>query len=183
MVDNYDSFTYNLVDCLRSIEVAGFEVIKNDQLDWTLVNSFDKILISPGPGTPDEAGDLMKLLNRFYQSKSILGICLGHQALAQHFGATLTNLKHPRHGQTASIDIRNQDPLFSGIPTRITGGLYHSWTVNHTSIPADLQVIASESQRIMGIRHRKYDLVGLQFHPESHATTYGRAILQNWIKQ
>lgn len=181
VVDNYDSFTYNLVDCLRSLSVRDFEVVKNDQLAWDQVDRFNKILISPGPGTPKEAGDLMELLRRFYQTKSILGICLGHQALAQLLGARLSNLSQPRHGQSVSITIDNDDKIFKGLPKQITGGLYHSWSVESASLPKELQIIASSEGRVMGVRHSNFDLVGLQFHPESHATNHGNDILANWL--
>jgi anthranilate synthase component 2 len=181
VVDNYDSFTYNIVELLRYLQVAEFEVALNDQLDWDLVDHYQKILISPGPGTPQEAGKLPELIRRYCQSKSMLGICLGHQAIAEAFGGKLLNLAGPRHGETAAIDISTDDPLFSGLPEKITGGLYHSWTVDGSSLPADLRVIASNGSRIMGLRHNEFDVAGLQFHPESYATPFGAEIIRNWL--
>jgi anthranilate synthase component 2 len=181
VLDNYDSFTYNLVDSLRSLGVLDFGVMANDQIQWDLVNNCKKILISPGPGTPKEAGDLLKLIRKYHQSKSILGICLGHQAIAQVFGGQLINLQKPRHGQTVAVNLSTTDPLFTGIPKKIKGGLYHSWSVDPANLPQDLQVIASSGDRIMGIRHARYDVTGVQFHPESYATPYGVEILRNWL--
>lgn len=181
VVDNYDSFTYNLVDSLRTIGVDQFEVVLNDQIDWALVDNFHKILISPGPGTPDNAGSVLKLIQRYKQSKSILGVCLGHQAIAQVFGAQLVNISKPRHGQTVSIDLSADDPLFTGLPAKIKGGLYHSWTVERSNLPQELQVTATSGHRIMALRHKVHDIAGVQFHPESFATPYGVDILRNWI--
>ena len=181
MIDNYDSFTYNLVDLLRSLKVTELEVVFNDQIDWSQLELFQKILISPGPGTPQEAGQLTELIHKYYSSKSILGICLGHQAMALEFGGELVNLSKPRHGQSISIDLYKNDPLFAGIPEKITGGLYHSWSVNHKNLPSDLKVIATSGERIMGLRHVEYDIVGLQFHPESYATPNGGKIIKNWL--
>ena len=180
VIDNYDSFTYNLVDALRRLPLNKIQVIANDQLHDHIEDSFDRVLISPGPGTPDEAGQLMSFLDKTHSSKSILGICLGHQALAQLFGARLVNLDKPRHGETVTIQL-SEDPLFSGLPKDIKGGLYHSWTVDNSSLPPKIKVIARTDDRIMAIRHVKYDLVGLQFHPESFATEYGLDILHNWL--
>ena len=169
------------MELLRLLQATEFEVLLNDQLDWDLVDRCQKILISPGPGTPQEAGQLPELIRRYHQSKSILGICLGHQAIAEAFGGKLINLPGPRHGETVSIDIAAGNRLFSGLPNQITGGLYHSWTVDRPSLPAELQVIASSGDRIMGLRHIAFDVAGLQFHPESYATPLGAEILRNWI--
>ena len=181
VVDNYDSFTYNIVDLLRSIGSVKFEVVYNDQLNWNQVNQYQKILLSPGPGIPEEAGALLELIHRYHQKKAILGICLGHQAIAQVFGGKLINLDKPRHGQTVLMDVDSQDPLFSGLPKKLSGGLYHSWSVDWDTLPDELQVIASSNDRIMGIRHRAFDVVGLQFHPESFAAPLGADILNNWL--
>ena len=181
MVDNYDSFTYNIVDLLRSFRSVEFEVVYNDHLNWNQLNQYENILLSPGPGIPEEAGALLELIRRYHQVKPILGICLGHQAIAQVFGGKLINLDKPRHGQTVLMDIDPQDPLFSGLPEKLSGGLYHSWSVDWNSLPDELQVIASSKDHIMGIRHRKFDVVGLQFHPESFATPLGADILYNWL--
>jgi anthranilate synthase component 2 len=181
VVDNYDSFTYNIVDLLRSHAGIEFEVAYNDQLNWNQVDHYHKILISPGPGTPDQAGLLLQLIAKFYKTKSVLGICLGHQAIAQVFGGKLINLSKPRHGQKVLVHVQTADPLFSGIPEEISGGLYHSWSVDWDTLPDELQIIASSNDGIMGIRHREFDVAGLQFHPESYATQFGADILQNWL--
>jgi len=182
VVDNYDSFTYNLVDYLRSLQVVYVEVVFNDQIDWRQVDRFHKILISPGPGTPDEAGSILQLIQRYKLSKSILGVCLGHQAIAQVFGGQLINIPKPRHGQTVSIDLSADDRLFTGLPKKIKGGLYHSWTVDRATLPQELQVTATSGERIMALRHKVYDIAGVQFHPESFATPYGLNILRNWLE-
>ncbi len=182
MVDNYDSFTYNLVDYLRSLQVVYIEVVFNDQIDWRQVDRFHKILISPGPGTPDEAGSILQLIQRYKSSKSILGVCLGHQAIAQVFGGQLINIPKPRHGQTVSIDLSADDLLFTGLPKKIKGGLYHSWTVDRATLPQKLQVTATSGERIMALRHTVYDIAGVQFHPESFATPHGMDILRNWLE-
>lgn len=181
VVDNYDSFTYNIVDSLRVLPSIEIKTVLNDQIEWEQVDHFQKILISPGPGTPKEAGQLLELIRRYRRSASILGICLGHQAIAQVFGAQLVNISKPRHGQAVSVDLSAEDPLFSGLPGKITGGLYHSWTVDRASLPQELSVIASCEDRIMGLRHQNYNVVGLQFHPESYATPHGMDILRNWL--
>lgn len=181
MIDNYDSFTYNIVDSLRTLQLSAFEVALNDQIDWKQVDNCDKILISPGPGTPNEAGGTLELIQKFKNSKSILGICLGHQAIAQVFGSRLINIPQPRHGRSLSINLSAEEPLFSGLPKEIKGGLYHSWTVDWATLPQELQVIATNGDRIMGLRHKKYDIAGVQFHPESYATPYGIDILRNWL--
>ncbi len=182
VVDNYDSFTYNIVDSLRTLQIAQFEVVLNDQMEWGLVDNFHKILISPGPGTPDGAGSILKLIQRYKRSKSILGVCLGHQAIAQVFGGRLVNIPNPRHGQTVSIDLTADEPLFTGLPKKIKGGLYHSWTVDWATLPQELQVTATSRERIMAIRHKVYDIAGVQFHPESYATPYGIDMLRNWLE-
>ncbi len=180
VIDNYDSFTYNLVDLLRTLKV-DHTIMFNDRIDWQRIDNTQKILISPGPGTPEESGQLLDLIRKYHTSCSILGICLGHQALAQELGGRLMNLAGPHHGQTVSIDLSTEDPLFSGLPEQINGGLYHSWTVDPDSLPKEFEIIARSGQRIMGIRHTQHDLVGLQFHPESYATPFGIEILRNWL--
>ena len=181
LVDNYDSFTYNLVDVLRTLAV-DIQVVLNDRIDWAQLDTYPKILISPGPGTPQESGQLMELIHNYHQSKSFLGICLGHQAIGQAFGGQLVNLDKPRHGQTTTIDLSLNDPLFTGLPKTITGGLYHSWGVDWDSLPGEFEVIASSGNRVMGIRHKQYDVAGLQFHPESYATPHGAQIIRNWLR-
>ena len=181
VVDNYDSFVYNIVHLLYEIGVAEIDVIKNDQLDFSDINQYDKIVLSPGPGIPKNAGMMPQLLSEFVSTKSILGICLGHQAIAEHFGTDLINLSAPLHGVASEIEIVKEDYLFENLPKNFKIGHYHSWVVSE-AISDDLEVLAKdELGNIMAIKHKKYDVRGLQFHPESILTENGKTILTNWI--
>ncbi len=181
VVDNYDSFVYNIVHLLYEIGVDDIDVVKNDQLDFSYINQYDKIVLSPGPGIPKNAGMMPQLLSEFASTKSILGICLGHQAIAEHFGTDLINLKEPLHGVASEIEIVKEDYLFENLPKQFKIGHYHSWVVSET-ISDDLEVLAKdELGNIMAIKHKKYDVRGLQFHPESILTENGKTILTNWI--
>lgn len=181
VVDNYDSFVYNIVHLLYEIGVAEIDVIKNDELDFSTINEYDKIVLSPGPGIPENAGMMPELLKEFASTKSILGICLGHQAIAEHFGTKLINLAAPLHGIASEIEILKDDYLFQNLPTNFKIGHYHSWAVS-LSISYDLEVIAKdEFGNIMALKHKNYDVRGLQFHPESILTENGKTILTNWI--
>jgi anthranilate synthase component II len=181
VVDNYDSFVYNIVHLLYEIGVAEIEVVKNDQLDFSYINQFDKIVLSPGPGIPKNAGMMPQLLKEFASTKSILGICLGHQAIAEHFGTDLINLSEPLHGVASEIEIVKVDYLFENLPKHFKIGHYHSWVVSE-AISDDLEILAKdELGNIMAIKHKKYDVCGLQFHPESILTENGKTILINWI--
>lgn len=181
VVDNYDSFVYNIVHLLYEIGVEEIEVIKNDQLDFSIVNKYDKIVLSPGPGIPKDAGLMLKLLSEFSSSKSILGICLGHQAIAEHFGSNLINLAVPLHGVASEIQIIKEDYLFENLPKQFKVGHYHSWVVS-SLISEDLEILAKdELGNIMAIKHKKHDVRGLQFHPESILTENGKTLLTNWI--
>jgi len=181
VVDNYDSFVYNIVHLLYEIGVAEIEVVKNDQLDFSYINQFDKIVLSPGPGIPKNAGMMPQLLKEFASTKSILGICLGHQAIAEHFGTDLINLSEPLHGIASEIEIVKEDYLFENLPKHFKIGHYHSWVVSE-AISDELEILAKdELGNIMAIKHKKYDVRGLQFHPESILTENGKTILINWI--
>lgn len=181
VVDNYDSFVYNIVHLLYEIGVAEIDVVKNDQLDFSYINQYDKIVLSPGPGIPKNAGMMPQLLSEFASTKSILGICLGHQAIAEHFGTDLINLSEPLHGVASEIEILKEDYLFENLPKQFKIGHYHSWVVSET-ISNDLEILAKdELGNIMAIQHKKYDVRGLQFHPESILTENGKTILNNWI--
>jgi anthranilate synthase component 2 len=181
VVDNYDSFVYNIVHLLYEIGVAEIDVIKNDQLDFSYIHQYDKIVLSPGPGIPKEAGIMPKLLTKFASTKSILGICLGHQAIAEHFGTDLINLVTPLHGVSSEIEIVKDDYLFEHLPKQFKIGHYHSWVVAET-ISDELEILAKdELGNIMALKHKKYDVRGLQFHPESILTDNGKIILTNWI--
>lgn len=180
VIDNYDSFTYNLVHYLEDLG-AEVTVLRNDEFDWDDVDGFHKILLSPGPGIPDEAGNLKPLIARYAASKSILGICLGQQAIAEVFGATLINLDKVYHGVATRINIFDDDLLFNGIPSQIQVGRYHSWAVNRQLPETLVATSADENGEIMSLRHRDYDVRAVQFHPESVLTPDGKKILENWL--
>ena len=181
--DNYDSFTYNLVHAFRSLGVVP-DVIRNDKITVEEVGDYDKIVISPGPGIPSEAGILPELLKVWSPKKPILGVCLGHQAIGENFGAKLLNLPEVYHGLATDIDITDrEDYLFKGLPERIKVGRYHSWVIDNEDFPDEELVITAKDDKglIMGVRHKDYDVRGVQFHPESILTPDGLKILENWI--
>lgn len=181
IIDNYDSFTYNIVDALRSLGVVP-DVVRNDRLDLDAIADYDKIIISPGPGIPSEAGQLPQVLSRYASVKPILGICLGHQALGEFFGATLHNLDEVYHGVATPIEIVADDYIFDGVDNGAQVGRYHSWVVDRASLPDCLEVTAmSADGAIMAMRHRSLDIRGVQFHPESIMTAAGPRILANWL--
>lgn len=183
IIDNFDSFTYNLVQIIEQCNVTDFSVITHDRVNLDVVNEFDKILLTPGPGLPNEHPILEQVIRQYSTSKSILGICLGHQAIAQSFGAQLYNHNIPAHGMTKRIIIRDSsDYLFHGLESRIEVGLYHSWAVSETDLPDELKITAvSEDEVIMALAHKHYDVKGVQFHPESIMTPLGKDILRNWL--
>ena len=181
IIDNYDSFTYNIVDALRSLGVVP-DVVRNDRLDLDAIADYDKIIISPGPGIPSEAGQLPQVLSRYASVKPILGICLGHQALGEFFGATLLNLDDVYHGVATPIEIIADDYIFDGVDNGAEVGRYHSWVVDRASRPDCLEVTAmSADGAIMAMRHRSLDIRGVQFHPESIMTAAGPRIIANWL--
>ena len=181
LFDNYDSFTYNLLHILNELG-ATVEVRRNDQIRLEEVRQYDKILLSPGPGIPEEAGILLPLIKEYAQTKSILGVCLGEQAIGQAFGARLINLKEVYHGIASPIQVTVPDPLFTGMGKTFTAGRYHSWVVDPEDFPSCLEVIAQDAEggQIMGLRHKTYDVKGIQFHPESVLTPQGNQIIRNW---
>ncbi len=183
VIDNYDSFTYNLVHSLKQISHQQVAVFRNDKVIIEDLGSFDKIVLSPGPGIPDEAGLLKAVIRRWAQEKSILGVCLGLQAIAEVFGAKLLNIKKVYHGVSTRIWIlKPDDYLFVDLPEYIEGGRYHSWIVTSEDLPDCFEITAeAENGEIMAISHKKYDLKGVQFHPESVLTTYGEKIISNWL--
>nr|WP_293841636.1 aminodeoxychorismate/anthranilate synthase component II [uncultured Arsenicibacter sp.] len=182
VLDNYDSFTYNLVYILRELGVKP-DVIRNDKISVDAVNQYDKVLLSPGPGIPSEAGILQELVATYGPVKSILGICLGHQGIGEVFGAELQNLGDVLHGVAHKAYITDSsERIFSGLPAEITVGRYHSWTVTPESMPETLKVTAVDEQgRVMALAHTTYDVKGLQFHPESVLTEGGITMLKNWL--
>lgn len=183
--DNYDSFTYNLVHLVEKILHQKVDVYRNDQLPLEKVKEYDKIILSPGPGIPEEAGLLLPLIKEYAATKSILGVCLGHQAIGEAFGGQLVNLSTVYHGVATKIEVTaGASPLFAGLPGGIEVGRYHSWIVADENFPDVLEVTArDENNFIMALQHKTYDVQGVQFHPESVLTPDGEAILRNWLKQ
>jgi anthranilate synthase component II len=183
VLDNYDSFTYNLVYILRELH-DKVDIFRNDKISLDAVGEYDKILLSPGPGIPSEAGIMHELIHEYGSSKSILGICLGHQGIGEVYGATLENMSDVLHGiSDTAIVTDSNDRIFKGLPTQIKVGRYHSWTVIPETFTEDLSITAiDEKGRVMGLSHKKYDVKGLQFHPESVLTEYGKNMLQNWLE-
>ncbi len=184
LFDNYDSFTYNLLHVVKKLGYTDVEVHRNDKISLDEIERFDKIILSPGPGIPEEAGILLPLIQRYASTKSILGVCLGHQAIAEAFGGTLTNLQEVHHGISSLITITEKDYLFEGLPVKLEVGRYHSWIVSQAKLPACIQVTSVDDEgEIMALRHTGYDVRGIQFHPESVLTPQGETILSNWLKK
>lgn len=181
--DNYDSFTYNLVHLVKELGYDDITVCRNDQMTLEEVNTYDKIILSPGPGIPSEAGLLLPLIRQYAATKSILGICLGHQAIAEAFGGQLSNLDNVYHGVATPVAIVQEDYLFQQFPESLEVGRYHSWVVDRSSLPGELEVTAvDENGFVMALRHNTYDVHGLQFHPESVLTPRGRELIQNFLQ-
>lgn len=182
LLDNYDSFTYNLVHVVRKLGFSTIDVVRNDQIDLDLVESYDKIILSPGPGIPEEAGLLLPLIKRYAPTKPILGVCLGHQAIGEAFGAHLTNLDNVYHGIQSEISILSHEDVFKGLAPRIAVGRYHSWVVDKIDFPDSLEVTAESDERlIMALRHKHYPVYGIQFHPESVLTPTGEQMISNFL--
>jgi anthranilate synthase component II len=183
VLDNYDSFTYNLVHILKELTGDRVDVYRNDEIAPEDAAGYDKIIISPGPGIPDEAGITKNLIARFASSKSILGVCLGCQAIAEVFGGNLINLDRVYHGVKSEIIVLDGgEKLFRDVPVKFEAGRYHSWVVNDKGFPSDLRITAKDYDgMIMALSHVKYDVKGVQFHPESVMTDYGKKILGNWL--
>jgi anthranilate synthase component II len=200
--DNYDSFTYNLVHMVEKIMGQKVDVYRNDQIPLEKVAEYDKIILSPGPGVPSEAGLLLPLIKEYASSKSILGVCLGHQAIGEAFGGKLVNLSTVYHGIATPVKIINRQSaigneieppvsvhhapvnLFEGLPEEFEVGRYHSWVVSNENFPDELEITAQDANGfIMALQHKTYDVQGVQFHPESVLTPQGEVILRNWLKQ
>lgn len=181
IIDNYDSFTYNLSHQLKALG-AQVDVVRNDAFQMSRLEPYDKIVLSPGPGIPEEAGLLNDVIRRYAGRKPILGVCLGHQAIAEVFGGRLENLRTVYHGVQTPTHIINHDYLFEHLPETFEAGRYHSWVVSRSGLPDSLEVTAiSDDGHIMALRHHTYDVRGIQFHPESILTPEGARILQNWL--
>ncbi len=186
--DNYDSFTYNLVHLVEKITHQKVDVFRNDRIALEKVAAYDKIILSPGPGIPAEAGLLLPLVKEYAPTRSILGVCLGHQAIAEAFGAKLVNLSTVFHGVATNIQVGSGESgvgseLFDGLPDEIEVGRYHSWIVSDDNFPDELEVTARDGQGyIMALQHKTFDVQGVQFHPESVLTPDGEKIMRNWLK-
>lgn len=186
--DNYDSFTYNLVHLVEKITHVKADVYRNDQVTLEKVAEYDRIILSPGPGIPKEAGLLLPLIKEYASSKTILGVCLGHQAIAEAFGGKLVNLETVYHGVATPVEIqepksKKPNAVLDELPGRIEVGRYHSWIVSDEDFPEQLEVTArDEKGYIMALQHKEYDVQGVQFHPESVLTPGGETILKNWLK-
>ncbi len=189
--DNYDSFTYNLVHLVEKITHGKVAVYRNDELPMEKVKEYDKIILSPGPGVPSEAGMLLPLIKEYAASKSILGVCLGHQAIGEAFGGTLVNLSTVYHGVATKIALDHgpwsmvhgrKNNLFADLGNEIEVGRYHSWVISDENFPSELEITARDANNyIMALQHKNYDVQGVQFHPESVLTPSGEKIITNWI--
>lgn len=182
--DNYDSFTYNLVHLVKQVDKnIEVDVFRNDEIPLEKVAGYDKVILSPGPGIPSEAGQLLPLVKEYASRKSILGVCLGHQAIGEAFGGTLVNLSTVYHGVALNCQLQ-ASPLFEGLPGQIPVGRYHSWVVSREGFPEELDITAQDDNGyIMALQHKRYDVQGVQFHPESVLTPDGETILRNWLKR
>jgi anthranilate synthase component 2 len=185
ILDNYDSFTFNLVHYVEKIIDNDVDVFRNDEISLEDVNRYDKIILSPGPGLPAEAGILIPLIKKYAASKRILGVCLGHQAIGEAFGAKLYNLPEVHHGVAREVNVIDKsETLFNDIPPSFNAGRYHSWVIDKTSLPSCLKVTAVDNNNeIMSISHSGYNIKGVQFHPESILTEHGEKLLSNWLRQ
>lgn len=185
--DNYDSFTYNLVHMVERITNEKTDVYRNDRISLESISEYDKIILSPGPGLPCESGLLLPLIKKFAPSKSIMGVCLGQQAIAEVFGGKLINLKNVYHGVASKIMVdehrtKMQNDVFKDLPSELDAGRYHSWVVDNEDFPDDLEITArDENGLIMGLRHKTFDVQGVQFHPESVLTPDGEKMMRNWL--
>jgi len=183
LVDNHDSFTWNLVDIIRKNKQVRLEVVQNDKIKLSDVAGFDKILFSPGPDIPRQNDMMWQILDQYKSEKSLLGVCLGMQAIGLYFGAQLSNLQKVFHGVTRKIEIFDpNEPLFQNIESPFIGGLYHSWIVDEKGFPGELKITSkSEYGIIMSLRHQNFDISGVQFHPESVMTKVGERMIWNWL--
>ena len=181
--DNYDSFTYNLVQMINELTTASVDVYRNDEIALEKVKLYDKILLSPGPGVPSESGLLLPIIKEYAATKSIFGVCLGQQAIAESFGGSLSNLSKVYHGVATDVQLTNPSTLFEGLPTTFKVGRYHSWVVNELDLPTDLRITSKDAEGyIMSLEHNQFDVKGVQYHPESVLTPEGAKIIGNWLK-
>lgn len=185
VIDNYDSFTYNLVHAIKKITGLPVDVFRNDEIALSDLEKYDKIVLSPGPGIPEEAGLLLDIIKEFGPKKSMLGVCLGHQAIGEAFGGKLHNMNKVLHGVATPVTLTgNKSELFEGLPATFEVGRYHSWIVEKENLPECFEVTSYDSEGlIMSMQHKEYDVQGVQFHPESVLTPLGEEILRNWLKK
>lgn len=182
VLDNYDSFTYNLVQMIEQIVDEKVDVFRNDEIAIEEIAKYDKIILSPGPGVPEEAGILLEVIKQYAATKSIFGVCLGQQAIAEAFGGSLINLSKIYHGVATEVDIKNDERIFRNLPHKIEAGRYHSWAVNPDNFPEVLEIIGKDTEgMIMALKHKKFDVQAVQFHPESILTPSGKQILENFL--
>ncbi len=184
VVDNYDSFTYNLVHAIKKISGLPVDVFRNDEITLDEIEKYDKIVLSPGPGIPEEAGLLLDIIKTFAPTKSMLGVCLGHQAIGEAFGGKLHNMNKVLHGIATPVkQTENSSILFSGLPESFDVGRYHSWIVENNNLPDCLEVTSYDDEgMIMAMKHKDFDVQGVQFHPESVLTPMGEKMIENWLK-
>ena len=183
VIDNYDSFTYNLVHAIKKISGLPVDVFRNDEISLEEIEKYDKIVLSPGPGIPEEAGLLLDIIKEFAPRKSILGVCLGHQAIGEAFGGKLHNMNRVLHGIATPIKLtKNKSVLFDKLPESFEVGRYHSWIVENENLPNELEVTSYDKDgMIMSMKHKKYDVQSVQFHPESVLTPLGEKMIENWL--
>lgn len=184
IVDNHDSFTYNLMQIVEQSGLCSFHVIKNDMIDIQAAGKFDKILISPGPGLPQQTAQLLPLIGKYYKTKSILGVCLGHQAMALFFGGRIVQMQKPVHGKvTKTIRSKTESSIYKSVPKQFNTVRYHSWEVEPDTLPNTLLITAlANDGSIMSLKHKNYAVEGVQYHPESVKTEYGQEIISNWLR-
>lgn len=183
VLDNYDSFTYNLVHYVEELIDGKVDVFRNDEISLDAVDKYDKIILSPGPGVPDEAGILKDLIKRYGSSKSIIGVCLGCQAIGEVYGGSIRNLNKVFHGVATKISVLDKsETLFKDIPETFMAGRYHSWVINEEDLPQELTITSRDAEgQIMGVKHNSHDVRGVQFHPESILTEHGKKMIKNWL--
>jgi len=184
VIDNYDSFTYNLVYLLKQFKGVKVDVIRNDKVDLDALSGYDKLLFSPGPGVPQEAGMMCGIIKAYAATKPMLGVCLGHQAIGEVFGSKLKNLTQVFHGIATDIFVKIDEGIFRAVPKTFKAGRYHSWVIDEINISEELEVTAiDENNLIMAVAHKKYDIQGVQFHPESILTEHSAIMMGNWINK
>jgi len=181
VIDNYDSFVFNLVRYLKESTQTEIQVMRNDKVDYAILDNCKAILLSPGPGIPNEAGDLIPIIKKYAESKKILGICLGHQAIGEVFGGILEQCAQPIHGKSSLAFHLNNDSIFNEIPQEFEVGRYHSWRIGNILPENLIATCFTQDNELMAMKHKTLDIKGIQFHPESILTPYGRKMIQNWI--